>query len=167
MFLNIICLNFIKQSTEIALNNAKILFKETYNIEMPNDQVILRLRPDAYIMNIENFPIIKNGTNFYASMWNILHRPYYYNAPETGDIIALTTRQTLELLININMDSYIQLFIEKSNNCFSVNFIEQWIYHILTENGNTIINLPSLDINILRDGKLLYKLTKPYNNENF
>lgn len=146
-------------STKIALENAKQLYRELYNEEMPDDQLILRLRPDAHINNIPDFPKTTYGNNFYVSMWNSNHRSYVENAPETSDVIGLTTKKTMELLVNTNIQQLENIIQNYRTNGRTILFIEHALYTLLESFGTTIKNIENLKLGLMRIGNKVETLT--------
>ena len=149
-------------STKIALENAKQLYKETYNEEMPDDQLILRIRQDAHIADILNFPKTTYSDNFYVSMWNSRHRPYISNALETSDLIGFTTKKTMELFTNIDIDT-LDYLDDLINKCKAkgrdVNSIEHILFTLFESIETNIVNVHSLKLGIFRQNNILEKLT--------
>jgi hypothetical protein len=84
------------ESTQKALENSEKLYKETYGVEMPMDQVIIRLRPDSKITNIDKFPFPPmNEDYFYMGTWNTAHRVYNKDQREIDFGIMYTTKRAL------------------------------------------------------------------------
>lgn len=157
---NYFILNSMIQSTKIAFENAKQLYKEFYNEEMPDNQLILRLRPDVFIENISKIPKSINSDNFYLSMWNINHRAYNAKSLETGDVMCLTTKKAFESLLNSNLnniDEIINNYIKTKG--WDIKFVENQLYALLEYLGINIINDSNLHIAIMRPTKNLDKLT--------
>jgi hypothetical protein len=142
-------LESIIKSTKIALEHAKELYRELYNKEMPEDQLIVRMRPDAMINDVPNFPKELADPMPYLSLWNNAHRPNVGNAYEAGDTIALTTRRAMEALTQVNLADleYILRPTEIPNYPLSN---EQNLYVLLTHLNVKIIQCYSLKIGVFR-----------------
>jgi hypothetical protein len=134
-------------STKIALENAESVYKEKYGAEMPDNQPILRLRPDFIVEDIEKFPLPPSHTeNYYISTWNTQHRPEITpNRVEITDI-CLTNKNTLLKILNFDITS-----IEHNKKD---SFIEIAFYDMLK----------TLNINIFFDFNIKYGVMRDNNN---
>ena len=110
-------------STKFALDNAEQLYIEKFGKQMPDEQPILRLRPDFVVENIQNFPLPPiNEDNYYISTWNTIHRPVAeVNKIEIVDIF-ITNKKTLFKILNFDINT-----IKLAEN----KIIEQVFYDML------------------------------------
>ena len=144
------------KSTSAALENAKELYREIYKKEMPDDQLILRLRPDAFIYDIPNFPTKVPFGNFYLSLWNTRHRGYRLNAYEAGDVIALTTRRAMEAFTQSDLAQLDTIFQDSISRGIHAYFNEQYLHVLLKHLGIKIIPYPLLKIGLVREDGVHY-----------
>ena len=112
-------------STKKALENAEELYFEKFKTKIPDDQPILRLRPDFIIEDIENFPLPPiNKSNYYISTWNTQHRPN----PEINNLeitdIFVTDKSSLLKILQFDTET-----IKKKEGAF----IERVFYDMLKE----------------------------------
>ena len=143
---------YIRQSTKLAFENAEELYKKTFGFDMPENQKILRLRPDVLV---EYFPIsYENSTDdFYLSRYDINARRYPNpKSPEVGDIIALTTKKTLKNILTYDVDK-----MDKTIKYYTDNGYE--LTPKVTENLSAYavrsnINDYSIKIKLVRDNKI-------------
>lgn len=148
-------LAYIIESTRMALENAEALWRERYGTEMPDDQPILRMRPDTIITDIENFPEFPSGDDFYVSNWDHGNRPHWNpNAPEVGDIICLTTKKALKKLVYTPIED-----IERMCAHRKVTFTEQYLWAIFETNKTVVKNDERMCISIMRPSGELLKLS--------
>ncbi len=153
-----IAYEYIRQSTKLALENAESLYYEIYKRNMPMNQPIIRLRPDAYIGEIERLPIITNLENYYISTWNYGHRKYSKDSPETGDIFCMTDKQALLAITNTDPTSY-ENIINKRREKYKVAVPEHFLFQILDHHNVSIINIQSLKIGICRSRDNIHFMT--------
>lgn len=112
-------------STKKALENAEQLYFEKFKTEIPDDQPILRLRPDFIIEDIEKFPLPPiNKSNYYISTWNTQHRPNpEINKLEIADIF-ITDKSSLLKILQFDIET-----LKKKEGAF----LEHVIYDMLKE----------------------------------
>jgi hypothetical protein len=140
-------LGYMIESTKIALENAEEVYTRKFGHEMPDDTVILRLRPDV-LVNVDKFPNeIPKGDNFYISNWHRTARPEW-NAelPEAGDIICLTTKKVLKSIVNTPIED-IERICNPDNKLV---FTEHYLYSLLKYNNVEVINHPDMHISLQR-----------------
>ena len=136
-------------STKIALENAESLWRERYGTDMPDDQPILRLRPDLKFETTDNFPEVPTTNNYYISNWNRLHRPNWNpNAPEVGDVMCLTTKKVVKDLVNFNPENLEALTEKYRSMGREVWFSEQYLWTILEENGVNVVQDENIHLSI-------------------
>lgn len=146
---------YILESTRMALENAEALWRERYGTEMPDDQPILRMRPDTILTDVDAFPEMPQGDDFYVSNWDRGNRPVWNPAaPEVGDIICLTTKKALKKLVNIKLED-----IETRCSHRQVLFTEQYLWALLESNGTAINNDKNVHVSILRPTGDILKLS--------
>lgn len=139
-------LAYIIESTRRALENAEALWRERYGTEMPEDQPILRMRPDTIITDVDSFPTFPKGDDFYLSNWDRGNRPQWNPAaPEIGDIICLTTKKALKKLVETRIED-----IELRCGHRQVNFTEQYLWALLETNSTEAKNDENIHVAILR-----------------
>ncbi len=144
----------IIHSTKIALENAKSLYRELYSKEMPDEQLILRIRPDVLITDINNFPKNIPNDNSFVNLWNTLHRCYNPVAPEAGDTVVLTTKQVIEKICNIDINNIDDIITRYKSKGFVANFSEQYLYGLLYELNISCVHNHSLKIAIQRQNNI-------------
>jgi len=139
-------------STKIALQNAEQLYQDTYGVEMPLNQMIIRLRPDVHIYNIENIQLpLLDEDNYYISTWNTDHRDYNSEYPEITDVVTYTTKKSLIAILNTDIDNFMedlyqQLILYESCDIF----VEQLIVILLQKLNIPMIYDFNLKLSLLR-----------------
>jgi hypothetical protein len=122
---------YFLESTRHALTNAEALFRETYGVDMPDDQHILRLRPDVLIRSHETFPAFPTDAAdmYYISNWDRTCRPHWDPAaPEAGDIVCLTTKKALGHILNQPLEDMMAVCACHHPRAW---FAEQYLWAIL------------------------------------
>lgn len=148
-------LAYIIESTRLALANAEALWKETYGTEMPDDQPILRMRPDTVITDVNGFPDFPKGDDFYVSNWDHGNRPIWNpQVPEVGDIICMTTKKALKKLVSVPVED-----IEGMCAHRQVTFTEQYLWALFEKIGTDVKNDENIHITIVRPSGELLKLS--------
>lgn len=153
---------YIMESTREALNNARELYKRQYGIEMPPDTRIVRMRPDAYILDMESAvrATINNTTdNTYVSIWNTAHRPKISIAPEIADVLYVTSCDVLDRLIGLNEKTLETHYAMKKWEGFQLHFHEHFLYHALEYARVVIVFEYNFRLGILRGNMIIDKLT--------
>jgi hypothetical protein len=137
--------NYLKRyiySTKIALENAESIYKETYGTEMPDEQIILRLRPDA-CMKEAVLPAIDD--NYFMSLVT-------YTQPELRSQTFLTihycTKGALVKLLNIDSDEFMDKNYESIIEKTAPNTV--WAQTIVT------YMLESVGVKILKFSNSMY-----------
>jgi hypothetical protein len=92
-------------STKIALENAEEIYKQTYGSEMPDDQVIIRMRPDILLPDNDNIELPPIEKNYFMSLVSYVEKQY---RSQTFDCIHYCTKDSLLKLINTDIDKYIE-----------------------------------------------------------
>jgi hypothetical protein len=92
-------------STKIALENAEEIYKQTYGSEMPDDQVILRMRPDVILSDNDNIELPSNEQNYFMSLCTYVE---IQARNQTFESIHYCTKDSLLKLINTDVDDYIE-----------------------------------------------------------
>jgi len=138
-------------SSRIALKNAEDLYREIYGKEMPPTQTVIRFRYDAYIEDIDNFPLqlITGMENYYLSNWNTNHRNYDKSFPEIADTIVITTKKNISSMTKNNIDSFIKEHEDKIND--PDFFHERLLYIFLKSIGANIVFDFNLKLSLMRN----------------
>ena len=142
------------QSTERALKMADILHNKLYNCSIPENQLILRIRPDLMI-KYEDTTILENcdlNSHFYLSNTNTNDRPTVpYNSPEIGDVMAFKNKKSLNKLFSIPHSKYEFIYEEsRKNKERIVSFSEQYLYNLLDYIGISVIQDTNILLKLLR-----------------
>lgn len=145
-------IEYIIYSTRKALQNAEILHNELYGCDIPDDQPILRMRPDVYINNICDFPSIPTTMDdYYISMRHRYHRPHIpMNAPEAGDLMCLTTKRSLKKLLSLDFTSYDKIFDIYTKQGQYVNIPEQKLHALLQFCNINVVNSEQISLSVAR-----------------
>ena len=165
-------------STELALDNARSLYKEMYSRELPRDAIVVRLRPDVYIASPEGLSrafatdlYTSPAPDFYFSMYNSNHRPWppLKTCRETSDAFSIAPHLTMsnflgksrELLTLTGSSCPFSSFYSEymARTGVRCDFLEAWFYAILTHLGTRIVYAPTLKIALVRSQHVLEKLT--------
>lgn len=140
-------LGYIIESTKIALENAEIAYFRKFGRPMPDDTLILRLRPDI-IIDVDKFPTeIPEGDNFYISNWNrVYRREWNPDMPEVGDIMCLTTKKVMRKIVNTRIEDIERI----CNPDQKLGFGEAYMYALLKVRNVDIINHPDIHTKMQR-----------------
>lgn len=153
---------YILVSTRIALDNAESVYRERYGTVMPDDTIIVRMRPDTWVDSIATTIHPNRLCNLkgkYVSIWNTNHRPFTANAPEVADTIYFTTKRVLRALVDTPFHEYDAYFDRKRNEGFDIDFHEQLLHHAIEMCGATVVNDHSLRLGLYRASGYVEKLT--------
>ena len=140
-------LSYIIESTRIALENAEAEYLRKFGRPMPDDAIILRLRPDV-LVDVDKFPTkIPKGDNFYISNWNRRYRPNWNpDMPEVGDIMCLTTKKVMRKIVDTPIED-IERICNPDNK---LSFGEAYMYALLKAHDVEIINDPDIHTKMQR-----------------
>ena len=140
-------------STKIALQNAEQLYLETYGVEMPLNQMIIRLRPDVHIDDIDilQLPLLDKD-DYYISNWNTDHRDYNQDNPEIADAVFYTTKKSLLAIVNTNVENFMESLYQQEILNKDSGFFMEHLFPILLQQ----LNIPmifdfNLNLSIFRD----------------
>ena len=146
-------------SSRIALKNAEDLYREIYGKEMSPRQSVIRFRYDAYVEDINKFPLQLSTDieNYYISNWNTTHRKYDKSFPEIADTIVITTKKNISSMTNDNINSFIKENEDKINH--PDFFHERLLYMFLKSIGADIIFDFNLELSLMRNGERRERLS--------
>jgi hypothetical protein len=140
-------------STKFALESANSLHKNMFGTNIPDNQPILRLRPDC-ILNYTKIDFLKNidiNSHFFISNRSNNHRPHISeNAPEVSDIMWVTNNKSMDLLLSTPIERYFDIYDYYKSNGRIVEFEEQYLYNLLDYCKIDIYNDPNIEISLLR-----------------
>lgn len=139
-------------STKIALKNAEVLYRELYGTSIPDDYLILRLRPDV-IIDTDLFPL--NITdNQWISTWHSTYRSNIEKSPEMGDLFCLTTYKIMKAFTEIDISTIENICSKYRTKEWLINFSEQYLYCLLKIIDAKPILINNIHVYIQRDGFL-------------
>ena len=149
---------YFMDSLRFAMENAEMMYRALYGRKMPDDQPILRMRPDVVITQVSEFPHVPRGRTgpYYISIWNSLHRPHFnpYH-PEAGDIIAITTKGAIARLLSIDIPSANSVVYEPYRaKGRHIGFMEQYLYSLLEYAGVEIVPDHGIHMGIARQNRV-------------
>lgn len=153
---------YINESTKLALNNAEELYVMRYKSDMPDDQVIVRLRPDSYVDDIDNTIhtyALHETHGSYTSIWNLNHRGSNEKAPEIADTMYYTTKGVLRRLFDVPIEELKSYFNQKRQEGYEICFHEQFLYHALQYVNTCIVFDFKLKLGLMRQHGHVEKLT--------
>jgi hypothetical protein len=146
-------------STRLAFKLANELHLEMFGVDMPEDQPILKLRPDLIVEynNLENLNSLDFEESYLVSNYCSAHRPHISeNEPEVVDAIFLTRNSDLRRLLEIEISEYQSIYEYYRNNYQrTISFTDHYMYTLLEHSNIKIVVDNNLKFTILRsDGYL-------------
>jgi hypothetical protein len=137
-------------STKIALENAELLYRELYGRPIPDDYLILRLRPDV-IIDTDLFPSNIKDNNEWISTWHSTYRPNIDKSPEMGDLFCLTTYKIMKAFTKIDISTIENICSTYRTKEWLINFSEQYLYCLLKIIDAKPILINNIHVYIQRD----------------
>tara|TARA_R110002096_G_scaffold11890_1_gene43339 strand:- start:7 stop:750 length:744 start_codon:yes stop_codon:yes gene_type:complete len=138
---------YLIQSTKRALMLADKLHHKLYGSPMPDNQLVLRMRPDLAI-NYENIEILKEqnlNSLFYLSSISTNQRAA--NPYEIGDVMCLTTKKSLQKLFSIPYESYDVIHNQQEHKPL---FNEQYLLSLIKHSRIKPVYDPNIFTKLLR-----------------
>lgn len=135
------------QSTERALALAEKLHNKLYGSPMPDNQPILRMRPDLAIKYEDTAMLERQDLNspFYLSSISTNHRAA--NPHEIGDVMCFTTKKSLQQLFAIPHETYDLIHSQADHKPL---FNEQYLFNLIKHAGIRPIYDPNILTKLLR-----------------
>jgi hypothetical protein len=136
-------------STRIALENAESLWMDLYGAEMPDDQPILRMRPDIFI---EYLPDVTPEENCYITNWPRLHgRNWNPQSPEAGDNFCLTTKKVMKKLLSIDLSKIENMAESLRGQGRIIGWTEHYLHMVLEHLNINILQFENIHYSIVRE----------------
>jgi hypothetical protein len=143
---------YIIISTKEALENAEKAYKEKFGIEIPDDQIILRLRPDIIVKGIESYVEYIEYMQQHINkdlLWCTTERPN--TSLQTDDCLCITTKKIMKKLTDIDLRMIEPICNKYRQTGRRVHSPEEYLYTLLEEIG-------AVKINFTKDMKVYFKL---------
>jgi hypothetical protein len=138
-------------SGSIALENAEYLWTELYGTEMPDDQIILRMRPDCLVEGLPS----TIPDNYYITNWNRLHRPVWNPlAPEVGNNFCLTTKKVMKNLVSLDLSIMENMAESLRRQGRIIQFTEHYLYMLLELLNVNILQLETIHHSVVRETRV-------------